>query len=136
MNRVSLKKMTFNTLRHLNAYKGSTFLKVPLIVPYHHTVSDVNLPHIRHLYAYKNEREFESDVAFFTKHFTPVSVDDLLNSNGKTLKRSFLLTFDDGCREVYDIILPILEKYNVKGVFFLNSAFLDNKELFTSIWSV
>ena len=41
-----------------------------------------------------------------------------------------LLTFDDGLVECYDVILPILEKHSIPAVFFVNTAFIDNKDLF------
>jgi peptidoglycan/xylan/chitin deacetylase (PgdA/CDA1 family) len=40
------------------------------------------------------------------------------------------LTFDDGLREVYDIIVPILQKKGIPASFFINPAFIDNKQLF------
>ena len=42
---------------------------------------------------------------------------------------SFLLTFDDGFREIYDIIAPILLDKGIPATFFISSGFLDNREL-------
>src|SRR5205814_9799266 len=43
-----------------------------------------------------------------------------------TLRRPcFHLTFDDGFREMYDIVAPILERAGAPATFFLNTAFLD-----------
>jgi peptidoglycan/xylan/chitin deacetylase (PgdA/CDA1 family) len=44
-------------------------------------------------------------------------------------KRCFLPTFDDGFRETHDVIAPILASFGVDGVFFINTAVLDNREL-------
>jgi peptidoglycan/xylan/chitin deacetylase (PgdA/CDA1 family) len=41
----------------------------------------------------------------------------------------FLLTFDDGFRESYDIIAPILRRKGVPAVFFITTAFIDNLEM-------
>lgn len=106
---------------------------ISTLLPYHHTVSDQPLEHIRHLYSYKNGKQFEQDLDFLLRHFEPVRVDDLVKgaSNGnKQNKGSFLLTFDDGFREVAEVIAPLLKKKGVPAVFFINPAFIDNKELF------
>jgi peptidoglycan/xylan/chitin deacetylase (PgdA/CDA1 family) len=43
--------------------------------------------------------------------------------------RSFVLSFDDGMREVYDVIAPILREKGVPAVFFLNALTIDNVQL-------
>ena len=45
-------------------------------------------------------------------------------------KISFLLTFDDGLVDHYKI-LPILNKNNIKGIFFLCSGYYNNQEMLT-----
>lgn len=37
-------------------------------------------------------------------------------------------TFDDGFEECYTIIAPILEKYNVRGAFFINANYIGSNE--------
>lgn len=104
-----------------------------LLLPYHHTVSNEELPHIAHLYPYKNEQQFISDLDFLLKYYKPAAVADIAKAmaGGQPMPAgSFLLTFDDGFREVYDIIAPILEKKGVPAIFFINPAFVDNAELF------
>jgi peptidoglycan/xylan/chitin deacetylase (PgdA/CDA1 family) len=41
----------------------------------------------------------------------------------------FLLTFDDGYREMAEVVVPILEKRSVPAVFFVNPAFIDNRRM-------
>ena len=103
------------------------------LLPYHHIVSDREVPHVRHLYPYKNVRQFEKDLDHLLKHLRPAGVDELTKavlSGSGTPRGTFLLTFDDGFREVYDIIAPILSAKGVPAVFFVNPAFLDNRILF------
>jgi peptidoglycan/xylan/chitin deacetylase (PgdA/CDA1 family) len=103
------------------------------LFPYHHIVSNESLPHIKHLYNYKNEAQFIKDLDFLLKHYTPVSAAEVIRSIKNKIKlapHSFLLSFDDGFREVHDIIAPILEKKGVPAIFFINPSFIDNKELF------
>ncbi|SEW40630.1 Polysaccharide deacetylase [Chitinophaga sp. YR573] len=104
-----------------------------LLLPYHHLVSNKDVPHIKHLYPFKNIRAFEQDLDYLLKHFTPVTLQDVITAvtSGQPLPaRSFLITFDDGLREITENIAPLLLKKGVPAAFFLNSAFLDNKELF------
>ena len=103
------------------------------LFPYHHTVSNDFLPHIKHLYNYKNEKQFAADLDLLLKHFRPVTLPDIIQSVQRSSilpKNSFLLSFDDGFREVHDIIAPILEKKGVPAFIFVNPAFIDNRELF------
>ncbi len=114
-----------------------SFLKkksaVNILLPYHHTVSNNFLPHIGHLYPYKNEAQFESDLLFLKKSFEPIEPIDLLNfieKNNCLPKNKFLLSFDDGFKEVHDVVAPLLKKHNIPAIFFINPAYIDNKEMF------
>ncbi|KMQ69457.1 hypothetical protein ACM39_03410 [Chryseobacterium sp. FH2] len=40
-----------------------------------------------------------------------------------------LLTFDDGFREFYDIVAPVLERKGIYSINFINPCFIDNQEL-------
>ncbi len=103
------------------------------ILPFYHVVSDAYLPHIVNLYKYKNVNSFRSDLDFFLKYYKPVDLPDLINmikNNKKPDSNSFFLSFDDGLREFYDIVSPILLEKGVPATCFLNSAFVDNKDMF------
>ena len=43
---------------------------------------------------------------------------------------SVLFTFDDGLKEINDIVAPILKQKGIPAIFFINPAFTDNKDLF------
>jgi peptidoglycan/xylan/chitin deacetylase (PgdA/CDA1 family) len=95
-------------------------------------VSDEDVLHIKHLYKYKNIIQFKNDLDFILKKFLPISLNDFLNylKNDKQLpKKAFLLTFDDGLRETYEIISPILLAKGIPATFFICSEFIDNKKL-------
>jgi peptidoglycan/xylan/chitin deacetylase (PgdA/CDA1 family) len=103
-----------------------------LIVPYYHMISDHPVPHVRHLYAHKGVREFERDLEFLLRHYTPIGLQELLAAlrcGRVPPKRSFLLTFDDGFREMSDVVAPLLHAKGVPAVFFVTTAFLDNRAL-------
>jgi peptidoglycan/xylan/chitin deacetylase (PgdA/CDA1 family) len=101
---------------------------VSLVVPFYHMVSDVHVPHVSNLYRFRSTAEFTADVEWFARHFTPVTLNEIVDAlNGtRTLPRScFHLTFDDGFTEMYDNVAPILQRLGIPATFFLNTAFLD-----------
>lgn len=118
-------KIPFTILRKITQIKQ--------IFPYYHLVSDDELLHVKHLYNFKSIKQFNDDIDFLTRRFRPIDLSDLLDSleNEHPLPRnSFLLTFDDGFREIYDNVAPILVARGIPATFFLNSDFIDNKNLF------
>ena len=105
----------------------------PLLLPFYHTVSDTRLPHIANLYAPRNTKQFIQDLEFLCRHFQPVTLDELYQvvaGQRPHTKPVFHLTFDDGLKEVYTVIAPILEQKGIPATVFLNTGFLDNKALF------
>jgi hypothetical protein len=105
-----------------------------LFLPFYHAIQgDHPLPHIHHLYRLRSKNQFENDLDFFLKHYHPVNLHQVLDHIQRKIKlpkNSFFLSFDDGLREVVDIAAPILQRKGVSATIFLNSAFVDNKELF------
>ncbi|SDJ91374.1 polysaccharide deacetylase family protein [Chryseobacterium jejuense] len=113
------------------AYFGKTF-PLNYCLPVYHCVSNENLPHIRNVIRYKNIKQFEADIDCFSKHFQWVNwaeFKDFTSGNFKPQKKIALLTFDDGFREFYDIVAPILERKGIYACNFINPAFIDNKEI-------
>lgn len=103
------------------------------LLPFYHSVSDHELPHIKHLYPSKTTKEFRKDLEFLLKHFEPVDFQTFLkyqNGTSKAAKPYCLLSFDDGLREFYEVIAPILLEKGIPAICFLNSDFVDNKGLF------
>jgi peptidoglycan/xylan/chitin deacetylase (PgdA/CDA1 family) len=69
---------------------------------------------------------------FLLKHYLPLGLIEILDlrKDGRPLpEKGFFLTFDDGYREMSDIVAPILLKKGIGATFFVNSAFTDNKDL-------
>jgi hypothetical protein len=70
-------------------YKASSLLPMAVakamgsfttLLPYHHTVSNEFLPHIKHLFDYKNVEQFSTDLDFLLKHYKPVTPSDIIKS--------------------------------------------------------
>jgi peptidoglycan/xylan/chitin deacetylase (PgdA/CDA1 family) len=95
-------------------------------------ISDDKPLHIKHLYGHKNIRQFNNDLDFLLTNFSPINLEDILNflKRDQLLpKNPILLTFDDGFREMHDVVAPILFRKGISATFFVNSGFTDNKDL-------
>lgn len=105
----------------------------PLINVCYHTVSDSYLPHINPIYTPKTTAGLENDLEYLLKYFRPVSVDEVLEHvKGRQAIQSpsFHLSFDDGLRGVYTVAAPILQRHGIPATVFVNTAFVDNADLF------
>ena len=102
------------------------------LLPYYHMVSDEKVPHVHPLYRYRSVAGFTADLDCLLQRRRAVSLSEFLDSvrtDGAPPPRSVLLTFDDGFREMHDVVWPILRAKGAPAVFFLNSATLDNLEM-------
>ncbi len=102
--------------------------RIPCFLPFYHVVSDEKLPYILN-YRYRNVAQFEKELDFYLQHFNVVGLEEIV-SKGCTDKKTVHLSFDDGLRQCADVIAPILLRKGIPATFFLNTAFIDNKELF------
>lgn len=71
---------------------------------------------------------FERQLQFYQKHFSPVSLSDLDtffdNGTWGKGKPGLIISFDDGYKSNYDIAAPLLEKYGFIGWFFVPTDFM------------
>jgi peptidoglycan/xylan/chitin deacetylase (PgdA/CDA1 family) len=76
--------------------------------------------------------QFTNDLDYISKHFNGHNLATLLEDTEQKNPRPgkiLHLTFDDGFREMHDIVAPILLKKGIPATFFINSAFTDNRAL-------
>jgi peptidoglycan/xylan/chitin deacetylase (PgdA/CDA1 family) len=75
---------------------------------------------------------FKSHMAWLSQHFEFVRPDDLLRETRVSRRPKLLLTFDDGCVDNYELVAPLLESYDARGLFFVCPGFadLDREESF------
>jgi peptidoglycan/xylan/chitin deacetylase (PgdA/CDA1 family) len=69
-----------------------------------------------------SEKELSSHISKLKQKYRPVSIEQALNffSGIKSLKHdSFLITFDDGLQDHYRNARHVLDRHNIKGVFFV-----------------
>jgi len=110
----------------------ATLTRTRLLIPYYHMISDTQVAHVKHLYTSKSTRQFREDLDLLLEHYTAIGLAELLNyrTTGRQLPdRVFLLTFDDGFREMHDIVAPILLEKGISATFFVNTAFIGNQQL-------
>jgi len=125
-----LKKMLvpFTVLSSLQIMKSVSRKRA--VFPLYHVVSDDQPAHLKHIQHIRNIKTFEKDLETFLKYFQPVSLSDYLKGEMNSGNSYGVLTFDDGLRECYEVIAPLLKKKGVPAVFFLNNNFIDNRDLF------
>ena len=99
---------------------------LPLFLPFYHVVSNVDLDYINS-YNVRNQLTFEKELDYLLKNFEPVSLNELLN---KPEQRKMHLSFDDGLKECYSVIAPVLMRKGIPATFFINPDFVDNKSIF------
>ena len=99
-----------------------------VVCPYYHTVSDTPLPHITPLYRHRTVAEFRADLDWLTAHYEPIRWSEI-DDYERAQKPAFCLTFDDRLKEFYTVVAPVLEEMHRPCLCFLNSAFVDNKDL-------
>jgi peptidoglycan/xylan/chitin deacetylase (PgdA/CDA1 family) len=96
-----------------------------------HDVSDTESVFTRGLGSTLTRENFESALRFLTKHYTPVSLREVLaDFDGQPLPpRPVLVTFDDAYASVCEFAAPLCSKFGVAPVFFVNASCLDNRQL-------
>jgi peptidoglycan/xylan/chitin deacetylase (PgdA/CDA1 family) len=68
---------------------------------------------------------FESVIHLFVTEYHVITPQEFHAKEFHEQKVNILLTFDDGYQSWIDHCLPVLEKYQLKGLFFINSGLLD-----------
>ncbi len=123
---------TCGVVKHLPTNFWKKISGHKLIFPFYHLVSDVAVPHVDQLYPIKSVDQFKKDIDFLWTHFNPISycnLQEYIKRDTFPQKPSFLLSFDDGLREFHDVVAPILLEKGVPAICFLNSGFIDNRDL-------
>jgi len=62
--------------------------------------------------------------------YQPISLDELeayLGGSGKLPTKPVVLTFDDGYRDTYEVVFPILKQHGFKSVLFIPATFVGNR---------
>jgi len=97
----------------------------PLFCPFYHAVCKKVPPHLQFLYTPRTPAAFERDIQSFLKYFHPVDPGDLLKGRNRD-PHQMLLTFDDGLRSFKEEAWPILKRYGIRPILFVNPNYIDS----------
>jgi len=106
--------------------------KCRTITGYYHIICDEPPAHVKYLYDCKTISQFERDLDFLLRRYRAIDIAKIIyhvKAREPLHEPIMLLSFDDGLREIYDYVVPILLRKGVPSVFFINTAFIDNKEM-------
>ncbi len=78
-----------------------------------------------------SEKYFEHFIAFITKNYNVISLDDFYAKKFKKNTLNIAITFDDGYANNYNYAVPILKKHNVPASFYITT--IHNKNDF--LWA-
>lgn len=104
-----------------------------LLLPFYHMVSNDENSFAKYLYPPRKIETFKQDLDFLLENYKPISLQELIkiSKDNKLLTQNvFHLTFDDGLTNFYKVVAPILKARNIPATVFVNTNFVDNKELF------
>jgi peptidoglycan/xylan/chitin deacetylase (PgdA/CDA1 family) len=103
-----------------------------VVFPFYHYVTTTEEQDFltRYLYRAKTKEEFIKDVRYLKKCFFSVSITDLPRIREEKTKFYFFLSFDDGLRNFYEVVAPILKQENVDAINFINTNFIGNQDVF------
>jgi peptidoglycan/xylan/chitin deacetylase (PgdA/CDA1 family) len=68
-----------------------------------------------------NERSFETQILFLKSTCRFMSVEELGNKRSQQGPHRVLLTFDDGFRNNFEVVAPILRRHGIPALFFVSS---------------
>lgn len=92
----------------------------------YHLVAEKPPPHACGLFPIKTPASFEQDLTFLACHYRFAKYPEgLREARGRVL-----ITFDDGYRECYDVVRPLLLRHGVPAIFFVTTGWCGNRRMF------
>ena len=121
-----------NLLYSASSEKMLNFFTDQTIFTYYHTVNNEKLNYLDNLFSFKNEKHFKNDIELLLNNYQPLNPDFFLKDfkYNQIPKNHFLLTFDDGLSQIFDVVAPILYEKKISAIFFVNPHYIDNKNFF------
>lgn len=104
--------------------------KIPF-VPLYHFVSDEPPVFLTTLYKVFSVKQFQKHLDFYLRYFTPIGLEDFPYLKDKKFRKPpMLLTFDDGFRNFYEVVFPILYAKGIPSAIFVCNDFVEQKQAF------
>jgi peptidoglycan/xylan/chitin deacetylase (PgdA/CDA1 family) len=104
---------------------------VLLVLNYHRVGEPIENPYDDGLFSATAE-ELDEQIRLLKRYTRTVTLDEavaIVEKRERLLGTCSLLTFDDGYRDAYDVVFPVLRSHGVQGVFFLATSFVDSARL-------
>ncbi len=118
----TIKKILLHIIESLGGFHLLRRIKKndPVILMYHRVLQDEFINGLA-------PQEFEKQIAYISKHFNVVSIEDLLRDvkSNSVKPYSLALTFDDGHYDFYSDAWPILKKYKLPASLYVTTGFVD-----------
>lgn len=92
------------------------------VLAYHNVIPDRYYDGKLHLLHSHRESSFDKHIEVIKQSY---EVDTEIEN-----EKSITITFDDGYKNQYEIASKILDKYNIKGIFFFSGALIESEEMF------
>lgn len=105
------------------------FFKKEIPILMYHRLID-NIENIGVHTIYYNVNEFENQLKYLKENnYITITFKDLIKLTEKERKEKkyIILTFDDGYRDNYDLLFPLLKKYQMKAVIYMVSHLKNNE---------
>lgn len=115
-------------------WRGKIGKRPIYIINYHRVLHAHELPHYLFTPMALSVHVFERQMDFFRRRCHVLSLVECLNILQNDLsvpERAIVLTFDDGYKELYTVVRPILEKYRLPVTVFLPAGLIGND---TPLW--
>ncbi len=74
-------------------------------------------------------KEFRREMEFVARNFDVVTFNDINKNGADYYRRPLVVTFDDGYKDNFDVVLPILKDVGVSAVFFVTTDYIDGKSI-------
>lgn len=122
------RKIKFNLNKICFNYTTYLFKNYFMIINFHQISEHFN-PQFHFEGTWTSINEFEKLIIKLKKKFKIIPLSEGINivKNNKLNDRFLSITFDDGDQSIKNVI-PILKKYDIPATFFINTAYLSNKE--------
>lgn len=102
---------------------------------YHHFSKDINKEIVPEPTITNPIESLGEDLEFLTKYFDVVSMDEYVNTlksgNGFS-KPTVTITVDDGVMDNYDLMFPVLKKYDVPVIIYITTGYIGTHDM---IWA-
>ena len=127
-------KLIFKYLRFFSYYLDQMKSNQLSILGYHRIFDHdrKNFPFYRSIIS-ANPEMFEQQMRFIKKNFNVINfqiMQQMIDAGEKIPKGTLIITFDDGYADNYDIVFPILKKYDLTATIFTLTSSINDGEPF------